>query len=262
MSILLLIFLGIVQGLAEFLPVSSSGHLALLESVFRFSQNQRLSYTAFLHLGTVLALLFFFRKRIYSIFVNLFNVKDRLHQKDSLFLISKIIIGTIPAGIVGYFAKDKIDQVFNQPIYSAVFLIITGLILYLSRFSQERKLKITYSDALLIGIGQAVALLPGISRSGTTISIALLLGLSRTDSFEFSFLLSIPAVLGANLLILKDLSGNFSIIFIILAIAVPFIIGLIALKLLKNIIIKRQFHYFAYYCWIIGILAAVITIFG
>ncbi len=116
MSILLLIFLGIVQGLTEFLPVSSSGHLALLESVFRFSQNQRLSYTAFLHLGTVLALLFFFRKRIYSIFVNLFNVKDLLHQKDSLFLISKIIIGTIPAGIVGYFARDKIDLIFNKPI--------------------------------------------------------------------------------------------------------------------------------------------------
>ena len=262
MSILILIFLGIVQGLTEFLPVSSSGHLALLESVFRFSQNQRLSYTAFLHLGTVLALLFFFRKRIYSIFANLFNVKDRLHQKDSLSLISKIIIGTIPAGIVGYFAKDKIDQVFNQPIYSAVFLIITGLILFTTRFSKESKFKITYSDVLLIGIVQAIALLPGISRSGITISIALLLGLSRTDSFEFSFLLSIPAVLGANLLMLKDLPANLSISFLILAIAIPFMVGLLALKLLRNIVIKKQFHYFAYYCWIIGILAAVITIFG
>ena len=262
MSIIILIFLSVVQGLAEFLPVSSSGHLALLESVFRFSQNQRLSYTAFLHLGTVLALLFSFRIKIYSIFTNLFNPKDSLQQKDSLSLVLKIIIGTIPAGIVGYLAKDKIDQVFNQPIYSAVFLIITGLILFTTRFSQERKLKITYSDALLIGIAQAIALLPGISRSGATISIALLLGLSRVDGFEFSFLLSIPAVLGANILMFKDLSCDFSIAFIILAIAVPFIIGLVALKLLKNIVIKKQFHNFAYYCWIIGIVATVIIIFG
>ena len=108
MAILILIFLGVVQGLTEFLPLSSSGHLALLESIFRFDQTQRLSYTAFLHLGTVLALLFFFRKRIFEIFADLFISKDSLHKKESLSLILKIIIGTIPAGIVGYFAKDKI----------------------------------------------------------------------------------------------------------------------------------------------------------
>ena len=261
MAIIILIFLGIVQGIAEFLPVSSSGHLALLESIFRFNQAQRLAYTAFLHLGTVLALLFFFRKRILEIFADLFISKDLLHKKESLSLILKIIIGTIPAGIVGYFAKDKIDTAFIEPIYSAVFLIITGIILFATKFSKESKSKISYSDALLIGIAQAVALLPGISRSGTTISMALLLGLSRADGFEFSFLLSIPAVLGANSLMLKDLPPNLSISFLILAIAIPFVVGLIALKLLKNIVIKKQFHNFAYYCWIIGIIATVIIIF-
>lgn len=259
--IILLIFLGIVQGLAEFLPVSSSGHLALLESIFRFNQNQRLSYTAFLHLGTVLALLFFFRKRIFEIFADLFISKDSLYKKESLALILKIIIGTIPAGIVGYFAKDKIETVFIEPIYSAFFLIITGLFLFATKFSKERKSNVSYSDALLIGIAQAVALLPGISRSGATISMALLLGLTRADGFEFSFLLSIPAVLGANLLMLKDLPKDLSLMFLVLAIIVPFITGLLALKLLKNIVIKKQFHNFAYYCWIIGILATVIIIF-
>jgi undecaprenyl-diphosphatase len=262
MAIIILIFLGIIQGLTEFLPVSSSGHLALLESIFRFNQSQRLSYTAFLHLGTVLALLFYFRKRIFEILADLFISKDLLHKKESLSLIFKIIIGTIPAVIVGYFLKDKIDTAFIEPIYSAVFLIITGIILFTTKFSRETKNKVSYSDAILIGCAQAVALLPGISRSGATISIALLLGLSRADGFEFSFLLSIPAVLGANLLMLKDLPPNLSISFLILAIVIPFAVGLVALKLLRNIILKKQFHNFAYYCWVIGILATVIIIFN
>lgn len=260
MSILILIFLAIIQGLTEFLPVSSSGHLALLESLFRFSENQRLSHTAFLHLGTILALIFFFRKKIYSILSNLFKPKDREQNQESVSLILKIILGTIPAAIVGFLAKDKIDLIFNKPIYSAVFLIVTGIILYITKFSKEIKSKVSYSDAILIGTAQAIALLPGISRSGATISIALLLGLSRTDGFEFSFLLSIPAVIGANILMFKDISLNFDLLTLILAITIPFIIGLLALKLLRNLVLKKQLHYFSYYCWIVGLIAVLIIL--
>ena len=113
MKILILILLGLVQGLTEFLPVSSSGHLALLESIFRFNETQRLSYTAFLHLGTILALIFFFRMKIYSILSNLFKPKYREQNQESVSLILKIILGTIPAAIVGFFARDKIDLIFN-----------------------------------------------------------------------------------------------------------------------------------------------------
>jgi undecaprenyl-diphosphatase len=260
MKILILILLGLVQGLTEFLPVSSSGHLALLESIFRFNETQRLSYTAFLHLGTILALIFFFRMKIYSILSNLFKPKYREQNQESVSLILKIILGTIPAAIVGFFARDKIDLIFNKPIYSAVFLIITGIILFITKFSKETKSKVSYSDAILIGTAQAIALLPGISRSGATISIALLLGLSRTDGFEFSFLLSIPAVIGANILMFKDILINLDIVTLILAIAVPFIIGLFALKLLRNFVLKKQLHYFSYYCWILGIIALLIIL--
>jgi undecaprenyl-diphosphatase len=260
MVILLLIFLGIVQGLTEFLPVSSSAHLALLQSVFRFSESQRLSYAAFLHLGTTLAIVFFFRQKIYEIFVNLFKRNDQGQQKDSLSLILMIIIGTIPVAILGYLAKDKINQVFDQPIYSAIFLFVTGVILFTTKFAKEHKSRASFSDALLIGIAQAIALLPGISRSGITISTALLLGLSRENGFEFSFLLSIPAVIGANILELKELSIHFSKIHLILALILPFISGLIALRLLKSFVIRKQLYYFSYYCWILGIVALIIIL--
>ncbi len=256
---IILIFLGIIQGLAEFLPVSSSGHLALLETVFHFNQTQKLSYTAFLHIGTALALIYFFRKKIIDIFTKLFS-KNIQQKKDNFSLIIKIIIGTIPIGVIGYLAQDKIDLLFNKPIFSAIFLIITGVILYSTRFTRATKMQVSYLDAILIGIAQAIALLPGISRSGITISLALLLGLSQTEGFEFSFLLSIPAVIGANILMFKDVSINLDRIKTMLAIAVPFIVGVLALRILKSIIIKKHFHNFAYYCWLVGLLAIILIV--
>jgi undecaprenyl-diphosphatase len=260
MAIIILIVLGIVQGLAEFLPVSSSGHLALLENLFHLSESQRLSYTAFLHLGTTLALLFYFRKKVYDVIVNSFNHSGQNEQKQSIKLILFIIIGTIPAGIIGYLAKDKIDLVFQTPIYSAVFLLITGVILFLTKFAQEKNSNLSYKDAILIGFAQAIALLPGISRSGATISIALFIGLTTASAFEFSFLLSIPAVIGANILLLKNISSHLTLLNLILSIAVPFIIGILALEILKKIVIRKKLYYFAYYCWAIGLLAILLIL--
>ncbi|MCI0472848.1 MAG: undecaprenyl-diphosphate phosphatase [Ignavibacteria bacterium] len=257
MEVLIILILGIVQGLTEFLPVSSSGHLVLLEHVFQFSPAQALSYTAFLHLGTTLALLYFFKKRIFSINNNLFYYNGHELQKQDVKLVLMIIIATIPAGLVGLFAQTQIEQIFAKPLYSAVFLLVTGLILFFTRFSKEKNIKLNYSSALLIGIAQAVAILPGISRSGTTISIALLLGLSRETSFEFSFLLSVPAIIGANILLFKNMSFNMSAFNMLLSIIVPFLFGLLALYLLKKLVINKKFFYFAYYCWIIGIIAII-----
>ncbi|MEO0076195.1 MAG: undecaprenyl-diphosphate phosphatase [candidate division WOR-3 bacterium] len=257
MSILLLLILAIIQGLTEFLPVSSSGHLVFLENLLPMSA-QKLTITAFLHLGTTLSLLFYFRKKISEIILGIFNRYGTEQQRINLHLILKIIIGTIPITILGLLLKDKIDLMFTRPVYVAIFLFITGILLFLTRFAKPTRTHISYSLALIIGCAQAIALLPGISRSGITIAIALLLGLNRTDSFEFSFLLSIPAVIGANILIFKDLTGNLNLINSIIAIITTFIIGLLALRLLKSVVIKNRLHYFAYYCWLIAIITTII----
>lgn len=258
MTLIVLFVLGIVQGLAEFLPISSSGHLALLEHLFHLSQSQRLSYTAFFHLGTFLALLFYFRKKIYYLITDTFNYTSREKQKVSLKTILLIIVGTIPIGIVGHLLKNQIDTSFQNPLYSAIFLLITGVVLFLTKFSKEIKTDINYSDAVLIGLAQAIAVFPGISRSGATISIALFLGLPSEKSFEFSFLLSIPAVLGANILLLKDISFNLSTLTIVFSLIIPFIVGIISLSLLQKIVIAKRLYYFSYYCWLVGIIALLL----
>jgi undecaprenyl-diphosphatase len=257
MAYLINIILGIVQGLTEFLPVSSSGHLALLEHLFRLDQSQRLSYSAFLHLGTTFALLYYFRKKIASIITDLFNKSEKTRQKQSFRLVLMILIGTIPAAIIGIFALDKLEQFFCQPYYTGIFLIITGIILHLTRFAKIQNRALAFKYAVMIGIAQAIALLPGISRSGITISTALFLGLSGEDSFEFSFLLSIPAVLGANILTFKQISINLSPILIIFAILIPFVVGVIGLALLRKFVVNKKLYYFAFYCWLIAILVLV-----
>ncbi|MCX7785989.1 MAG: undecaprenyl-diphosphate phosphatase [candidate division WOR-3 bacterium] len=252
MSILTLILLSIIQGLTEFLPISSSGHLALIEHLVKFSETQRMTYTAFLHLGTTLALIIFFAQRIGEIFKFTFQKQDKQRQKENISLIVAIIIGTFPIAIIGLITKNSIDLLFKNPIYALFFLIVTGCILFLTRFAKEKKTKTNYLDALLIGIAQAIALLPGISRSGLTISIALFLGIAREESFEFSFLLSIPAVIGANILVLKDITTNLALIPFSVTIIFSCISGIIALSILRKIVIKKQIHKFAYYCWILG----------
>lgn len=254
MTYLILIILGVIQGLTEFLPVSSSGHLALLENIFKIEESQRLSYTAFLHLGTTLALFYVFRRKIIQIITNLFNKSSQTNRQASIKIIFMIIIGTIPAAIIGLTVQNNIERFFHATYYSSIFLLITGIILFVTKFARPRTKEINYQHAIIIGIAQAIALLPGISRSGTTISIALLLGLSREDSFEFSFLLSIPAIIGANLLVIKDITSNLSLVSIILSIIIPFIFGVFALAVLKRIVINRKLYYFAIYCWIVGII--------
>jgi len=257
MAYLINIILGIIQGLTEFLPVSSSGHLALLEHLFKMEESQRLSYTAFLHLGTTLALLYYFRKKIASIITDLFNKSEKTKQKQSSRLVLMILIGTIPAAIIGIFALDKLEQFFSQPYYTGIFLMVTGIILYLTRFAKTQNRALALRYAIMIGIAQAIALLPGISRSGITISTALFLGLSKEDSFEFSFLLSIPAIIGANILTFKQISLNLSPVLIILSIIIPFVVGIIGLALLRRFVVNKKLHYFAFYCWLIGILVFI-----
>ena len=258
MSLFTTILLGILQGLTEFLPISSSAHLVFAEQLLKLNADARLSYNAFLHLGTTLTLLIFFGKRIIQIIGSIF-APGTIQRRTNLLLLLYIIIGSIPAALVGLLFKDKIELAFAQPIYPSIFLIFTGLLLFVTHLAKSQLTKITLLTAIIIGIVQAIALLPGISRSGATIATALLLGISSYDAFEFSFLLSIPAVLGANILTFNDLTNaSISIPAIVIGILISAFTGLLALILLRQLVLKRKLYYLGLYCIAVSVLALII----
>jgi undecaprenyl-diphosphatase len=257
--------LGVIQGLTEFLPVSSSAHLTFAEQLFNIPSEWRVSYDVLLHLGTTLALVVFFFRRIIRIVGGMFS-PDHPTRQTNWNLVLTIAVATIPAAIAGYLLKEKIDALFETPLYSAVFLLVTGLVLFLTRRTCGERTAITWADGLVIGVAQAIAILPGISRSGSTIAAALFLGLARPEAFEFSLLLSIPAVLGAALLKLRDsplihgATAGVSAGTIIIGFGLSFLVGLLALAIVRRVLLRKRFWWFAFYCWIVGALALVLSL--
>lgn len=247
--------LGVLQGLTEFLPVSSSGHLVLAENILNFKE-AALATVVFLHFGTLAALIIFFAKRIWKLLADIFRTPEE--RRSSLKMILYIIVGSIPAALVGLLAKEPIERIFNQPLYVPFFLIGTGLVLLLTRWSKERSKPLGLSDAIIIGIAQAAAILPGLSRSGLTIATALLLGVASVEAFEFSFLLSLPAVLAANILELKDITSLGSIPALVIGFAASLGVGLFALWALRRIVVSRKFWLFSFYCFAAGALGIVL----
>lgn len=239
------IILGIVQGLTEFLPVSSSGHLALLENIFHM-QKDAVAITVMMHIGTLLAVVIFFFKELLGLF-------------RSPRLLWLILLVTFITGFIGLSGKDFFEQLFASPKFIALSLIITGIILLITqRVKNNNRPDLSTKDAFILGTVQGIAIIPGISRSGITISTLLMRGLDSEVSFNFSFLVSIPAVLGATMLEARDIGGVFvnSSLELMVGLFASFVTGLISLRILKGIIKKARFHYFGYYC--IGI--AVITL--
>jgi undecaprenyl-diphosphatase len=241
--------IGIVQGLTEFLPVSSSAHLVFSQNLLGWSEPD-IFFDVMLHFATLLAVLIFFRK----------DIIDVLKNPRSIFLI---ILGTIPAGLIGLFARKYIVSFFSANIYPAVFLLITGFFLYLTqKISRGEKYmrKFSVPGVVLVGIAQSAALLPGISRSGITISTGMFLGWRKIDAVKFSFLLSIPAILGATIFELKEVScAGINLPNVIAGCICAFISGLFALYLLLETVKKAKLHLFAYYCWFLGILILVVS---
>ncbi|MFH0887412.1 MAG: undecaprenyl-diphosphate phosphatase [bacterium] len=261
-------FLGLIQGLTEFLPVSSSAHLVFIPKMFGFSSS--IPFDVVVHLATALAVIFYFwqdiKEMFKAFFVSLFeamiNKKTLIKSyRDNLpFRIScLILLGTIPTGFIGLAFNDLIESWFNSILAVGIFLLITGLILWTAEYLSHGKRSITGIqplDALLIGLAQGCAIAPGLSRSGTTISTALLRGFDRKVAAEFSFLMSLPAILGAGLVKSKDIvsmgvfgSELWPMFFGGLA---AFISAYIAIKFFLNIIRKTSIEYFAYYCWLVG----------
>ena len=190
------IILSIIQGVTEWFPISSSGHLAIAQNFFGF---QNLSYDIFLHLASLFAILFLFKREI---------LKIMSFNKESLDYIILIIIGVIPAGIIGFYFSDFFEIFFYNTNYLGIFFIFSGIVVYSTKFIHENKSNINKLDAFFIGILQVIAIMPGISRSGMTISASLFRGISKNSAIKFSFLMSIPLILGASVLKSKELLLN------------------------------------------------------
>lgn len=258
-------FLGLFQGITEPIPISSSGHLVLLRNIFHLNI-EGLSFEVLVNFGSLLAVLFIYRKDILELaYQSLhFLFKGKKEGKSEFQFVIYLIIGTIPAGVIGILFEDVISQTFSNPKMVGITLLITGFALYAIRNLRGGKgdKQLTIKDALIVGLAQAIALVPGISRSGATIVAAMGLGMKQETALKFSFLLYIPVSLGTAILsaeeIIKD--PDIAILWMpyILAFAGSIIASYYSLRWFMNIMAKGNLKYFAYYCFIIGILAILI----
>ncbi len=262
MGIINIIILGVVQGFTEFLPVSSSGHLVILQNLLGINESN-ITLDIFLHTGTLLSVIIVFRKDIINILAGFFRSLNFRKKEETGYgkLAWLIILANIPVGIAGVFFKDQIEVFFTggQPVY--FFLIFTGIFLFLSRFTRKADFDIkglTFIKALIIGFFQMLAILPGVSRSGITITMGILLKMNRKDAARFSFFLMLPAVAGATLLEIKNLeSSSLGVLELTIGILVSFLSGYAAIKILLVMVKNYKLHYFSYYCISIGILGLI-----
>lgn len=257
MEVLDAIILGIVQGLTEFLPVSSSGHLELGKAILGDDSipKESLLFTVVLHFATALSTIVVYRKEVWQILKGLFQFKWNEETQFSL----KIVVSMIPATLVGLFFEEQLEILFGGMIQFVGFmLIITALLLYFADKAKDTENKVSYSNAFVIGLAQAIAILPGISRSGATISTSVLLGVDKNKAARFSFLMVVPLIFGK---IFKDIfSGDLSlqatgIVPMTAGFIAAFIAGLAACTWMIQLVRKSKLTYFAVYCLIVGLLA-------
>lgn len=257
MTILQALILGIIQGLTEFLPVSSSGHLELVKFLFGDASlpQESLTFTVVLHFATALSTLVIFRKDIGEIFKGLFQLKWNEEMKFSL----KIIISMLPAVFIGLFFEKELEALFSGKIMLVGFmLIVTAALLFLADRAKKTDKNVSYTNAFIIGVSQAIAMLPGISRSGATISTSVLLGVDRERAARFSFLMVVPLIFGK---VAKDIMGgeisfeSNQIGILSVGFIAAFIAGLLACTWMIKLVKNSKLSYFAIYCFILGIVA-------
>ncbi|WP_031427090.1 undecaprenyl-diphosphate phosphatase [Flavimarina sp. Hel_I_48] len=257
MDVLDAIILGVIQGLTEFLPVSSSGHLELGKAILGDSTvpEESLLFTVVLHFATALSTVVVFRKDIIDLFKGLFQFQ----WNEETQFCTKIVLSMIPAVIIGLFFEEQLESLFGGNILLVgMMLIITALLLWLADRAKDTQKPVSFSNAFTIGIAQAIAMLPGISRSGATISTSVLLGNDKSKAARFSFLMVVPLIFGK---IAKDIlggdltveSGNFTTLFI--GFVAAFVSGLVACTWMIKLVKKSKLSWFAIYCLIVGIIA-------
>lgn len=270
MSWLEALILGIVQGLTEFLPVSSSGHLTILSNLFGFEGESNLTMIVVLHVATVLSTLVILWNEVVWIFKDLFTKqswKSYSGLNEGTQYAINILISMIPVGIVGFFFKDAVEEIFGSGLLIVgIMLLVTAALLAFSYYAKPRQReKISPLHAFIIGIGQAVAVMPGLSRSGTTIATGLLLGNKKEKMAQFSFLMVIPPVLGEALLDVKDIAeqgfstamSGISAGTMIVGFLAAFITGCLACKWMINVVKRGKLIWFAVYCVIVGLFAII-----
>ena len=271
------VILGLVQGLAEFLPVSSSGHLALLQQFFGIDENKVLLFAVMLHVGTLISVFIVYWKDIWELIVELcLTIKDlctgkglRLDERPVRKLGVLIIIATIPTGIIGVLGGDFFDSLYTSIVPIGIGLIITGFLLVMAERmgSSSRGLeKMNFRNAFFIGLVQGIAICPGISRSGSTLFGSLICNLDRKFAVKFVFLISIPSILGSAVLELPDAieagvtaaeAGP-----VIVGMLVAAVSGLVAIKSMIKIVSDKKLSYFSYYVWVVGAFVVLLGIFG
>ncbi len=264
MGVLEAIIIGIIQGLTEFLPVSSSGHIELSKAILDvdIEGEENVMFTVVLHAATALSTIIIFRKDIFEIIKGLLKCKWNEDFKFSL----KILISMFPAAFVGIAFKDEIDRLFNEKILLVgLMLLVTGLVLFLADRAKNTSKNVGFLASLIIGVSQAIAILPGISRSGATIGTAVLLGIDKTKAARFSFLMVVPLIFGK--MAKEILDGGLTtykpeeITAYGAGFIAAFVVGLVACTWMISLVKKSQLKYFSYYCFVVGAIAIIKAIY-
>jgi undecaprenyl-diphosphatase len=246
------IILGLIQGITEWLPISSSGHLVIVQNWFKISQP--LPLDLMLHFGTALVVIFIFRKIIWQLLKILFTWQ--IHD-PKFKLIIYIILASIPTALIGLIFKDLIESLFSNVLMVGIALILTGSLLFLTRKTGDKKL--TPAKSILIGLAQGIAIIPGISRSGSTIGTGLILGVDRKTATTFSFLIFLPAILGASILEINHLAQA-DWLPILIATLTAMLVSYLVINWLLKLIQHNKFWYFSFYCWFVGLIIVLVNI--
>lgn len=275
MTLLQAIILGLVQGLAEFLPISSSGHLAVLEYFFKIKDDEVLLFAVLLHFGTLVSIFLVYYRDIYKLILELgYTIKDiftgkgvQINKNEHRKLGVLIVMATIPTAFFGILFKDAFSGLYNSLLYIGIGFIITSILLFtVQKYGRENKeiKDLSIWDGFLVGLFQSVAIAPGISRSGSTIVGGLFSGAKREIAVRFAFLISIPSILGALIIEGKDaFSQNISsasILPISVGVLVAAITGFIAIKTMIRVVTNKKLHYFAYYTFTLGVIVIISTL--
>lgn len=288
MSLLEAIFLGFVQGVAEFLPVSSSGHLAIFEKIFGIDE-AGIAFDVFLHIGTLVAVLLVFWRDVSRLFVEGVGIVADSCVNAYAFIKAKktketpiyrkvirsayrkfamlVIVSTIPTGIIGMLGRELVDKSSDTLIVPGLCLLITAVLLFMSDQipdGTKTPKRTTYANAVFMGICQGIATLPGLSRSGTTITSGLLCGLRRDFAVKYSFIMSIPAIIGAAMVEIPDMQRDIattSAVYYIVGVIISAVVGFVCIKTMLIIVKNKKFKYFAYYCAVVGVIAVIASFF-
>ena len=254
MSIVQSALLGLIQGLTEFLPISSSGHLVLLQKLLGLNVSENIAFDVLLHVATLVAVVIVFRRDIVDLFGK---------RKTDLGLLA---LGTVPTVIVGVLLAGSIKALAENTVVVGAALVVTGVVLFLAGLYMKQgksEGNVTWKCALIIGAAQAASITPGLSRSGLTIAAAILCGIALTDAVRFSFLLAIPAIIGGALYEFKDISSIPHDIFpVIIGLFVALVFGIVSLKIVAASVLKKKFSYFAFYCVPVGALVIILSLTG